>query len=177
VKKTVSIIRNAENGNGIITAYEKSPEYGYIHLQASVTEAAGGWLRTSTRATLLRAKVLELQAFVKAFATGDTLPGIIVVREFTESGIAGTPYAQRLDKNVPYEKAIDKFIKRTGKDGIDLMCGDERILRFTDYVMNPADTDVDVLIPHTNIEEVAAWNAARKAAKTGAGADLDNGGN
>jgi len=137
----------------IISVYKNNADYGFITLNSSeMSVSADGWIRESSRSTLMRAEIVILEKFV-ANSKNLTLPGKIIVNEFLESQIPES-YSSRLNKNVDYETSISPYIKRAGKDGVELTLGGERILRFTSY--DPSGLSQDARIAHDNISEVMA---------------------
>jgi hypothetical protein len=145
-------IKPSKDG-ALITLYKNNSKYGFITLSSSeMSVGADGWVRESSRSTLMRAEVPLLEKFV-ASSKGLTLPGKIVVNEFMESQIPES-YSARLNKNVDYETSINPYIKRAGKEGVELTLGGERILRFTSY--DPSGLSQDARVAHDNISEVTA---------------------
>ena len=144
-------IKPTETG-ALISAYKNNPEYGYLTLQSSETSVVDGWIRESVRTALLRAETKVLEQYVAKFAKGGMLDGRIVVKEFLESALPEN-YTSRLNKNVSYEDAIAPYVKRAGKDGVELTVGGERILRLTDF--DASGTQVDIRVAHDNVTAVA----------------------
>lgn len=149
-------IKPAQDGS-IINIYKSNPEFGYIQLQSEEMTIENGWVRTKTRSALLRAETKMLEKFVQNYGKSGNIPGRIVIREFLESELPEN-FRARLNKNLDYEDAIDPFIKRAGKDGVELTLGGERILRFTDYDTNM--TTQDIRVQHDNISEIAEYRAS-----------------
>jgi hypothetical protein len=149
-------IKPSETG-AIINAYKNNPEYGYITLQSEEMSVEGGWVRNKVRSALLRAEISLLEKFVQAFGKGGSIPGRITVKEFVESEVPEN-YMSRLNKNLSYEDSIAPYVKRAGKDGIELTLGGERILRFTDY--DGSGAQVDVTVAHDNTGAVVEARAA-----------------
>lgn len=160
----VQIVKNKDNG-AWITKYKNKPEFGYIQLTSSEMSVQGGWIHEKKKSTLVRAKVEELQKFLTLLAKDGKLPGKILVREFLEDENLPKTYRDRIDATKDYEDAVKQFVKSTGKDGVPLTVGGVRILRFTDYVMQPKADDVDIIIQHDNIDEVSDWRAANAPKK------------
>lgn len=144
-------IKPTETG-ALISTYKNNPAYGYVTLQSEEMSVDGGWVRNSVRTALLRAETALLEKFVSHYGKGGAIPGRIVVKEFVESALPEN-YAARLNKNVSYEDAIAPYVKRAGKDGVELTLGGERILRFTDF--DASGADVDVRVDHDNNAAVA----------------------
>lgn len=145
----------------LITVYKNNATYGYIKMTSTeMTTDARGWLRESSRSTLMRATVETLQKYI-AMNKSLTVPGKIYVEEFLESELPES-YSDRLNKNVDYETGILPYIKKAGKDGVDCTLGGERILRFTSY--DPTGSVEDVKLAHDNVAEVKASKASAKEA-------------
>lgn len=153
-------IKPAQDGS-IISVYKSNPKFGYIQLISTEMSIEGGWVREKSRSALLRAEVQMLEKFIQQNGRSGSLPGRIVIREFVESELPEN-YNSRLDQNKPWEEAIEPFLKRAGKDGVELTLGGERILRFTDY--DPSGKEQDVRISHDNVSEIAESRAAATTA-------------
>lgn len=125
------IIKPTESG-ALISTYKNSTTQGYVTLHSEEINAYGNVIPNSLRSVLLRAEVTLLEKFLDRFGKEDQLPGRIVVKEFLESQIPDN-YMSRLNKNLDYEDSIAPFVKRNGKDRVELTLGGERILRFTEY--------------------------------------------
>jgi hypothetical protein len=145
-------IKPTETG-ALVNTYKNNPAYGYVTLQSEEMSVEGGWVRNSTRTALLRAETSLLEKFVNTFGKSGSVTGRIVVREFAESQLPEN-FQSRLNKNVDYEDAIAPYVKRAGKDGIELTIGGERILRFADY--DASGVDQDVRVAHDNVSAIAA---------------------
>lgn len=142
----------------LITVYKNNSDYGYITLSSTeLSTDSRGWLRESKRSTLMRAPIELLQKYI-AMNKSLAVPGKIYVEEFLESGVPDS-FKERFNKNVDYETQIKPYIKRAGKDGVELTLGGERILRFTSY--DPTGTIEDSKVAHDNTDAV-------KASKSGA---------
>jgi hypothetical protein len=145
-------IKPTETG-ALVSTYKNNPAYGYVTLQSEEMSTENGWIRNSVRTALLRAETSLLEKFVSVYGKSGSIPGRIAVKEFTESNLPEN-YASRLNKNVSYEDAIAPYVKRAGKDGVELTLGGERILRFTDF--DASGTEQDVRVAHDNVSAVAA---------------------
>lgn len=137
-------IKLAENG-AAVRVYTSNPEFGYMVLESSEIVANGEWIRETKRTHIMKGSTDLLQKY--AAATKGNLPGKITVFECVESQIPEN-YAKRLRSDIAYEEAVDQFIKSNGEGGI-LMCGEERILRFTNY--DASGKQEDILVAHTHI--------------------------
>lgn len=149
-------IKPTETGAFICT-YKNNPAYGYVHLASEELKADGEVLANSFRSCLLRAKIQILEKFCAVYSNQD-LPGRIVVNEFLESELR-EQYKARLNKNLAYEDAIAPYVKRAGKDGIELTLGGERILRFTDY--DASGKVLDVFVKSDNYEKIVALSSQK----------------
>lgn len=148
----------------LITVYKNNSDYGYITLSSTeLSTDSRGWIRESKRSTLMRATVDLLQKYV-AMNKSLTVPGKIYVEEFLESEVPDS-FKERFNKNVDYETQIRPYIKRAGKDGVELTLGGERILRFTSY--DPSGTIEDSKVAHDNTDAVKASKATGVAQMEG----------
>jgi hypothetical protein len=137
----------------LITVYKNNSNYGYITLTSTeLSTDSRGWIRESKRSTLMRAEVELLQKYIAANKSL-ALPGKIYVEEFLEGELPDS-YAERLNQNVDYETRIKPYVKRAGKDGVELTLGGERILRFTAY--DASGNIEDSKIAHDNTDAVKA---------------------
>jgi hypothetical protein len=164
--QNVSIIPS-ETG-AIINVYAKNPKFGYVKLQSEEESVEGGWIRNKVRTALLRAEVPLLEKFIQKHGKTGKLNGKIVVKEFLESALPDN-FKARLNKELPYEKQIEPFVKRASTDGPLLTVNGERILRFSDY--DASGNEVDQLVAHDNthavVEYRASMNVASKAPVAG----------
>lgn len=148
----------------LITVYKNNSDYGYITLSSTeLSTDSRGWIRESKRSTLMRATVDLLQKYI-AMNKSLTVPGKIYVEEFLESEVPDS-FKERFNKNVDYETQIRPYIKRAGKDGVELTLGGERILRFTSY--DPTGIIEDSKIAHDNTDAVKASKATGVAKMEG----------
>jgi hypothetical protein len=148
----------------LITVYKNNSDYGYITLTSTeLSTDARGWIRESKRSTLMRATVDLLQKYIAMNKTL-TVAGKIYVEEFLESEVPDS-FKERFNKNVDYETQIRPYVKRAGKDGVELTLGGERILRFTSY--DPSGTIEDSKVAHDNTDAVKASKATGVAQMEG----------
>jgi len=148
----------------LITVYKNNSDYGYITLTSTeLSTDSRGWIRESKRSTLMRATVDLLQKYIAMNKTL-TVAGKIYVEEFLESEVPDS-FKERFNKNVDYETQIRPYIKRAGKDGVELTLGGERILRFTSY--DPTGTIEDSKVAHDNTDAVKASKATGVAQMEG----------
>ncbi len=111
----------------------------------------------------MRATVDLLQKYI-AMNKSLTVAGKIYVEEFLESEVPDS-FKERFNKNVDYETQIRPYVKRAGKDGVELTLGGERILRFTSY--DPSGTIEDSKVAHDNTDAVKASKATGVAQMEG----------
>jgi hypothetical protein len=146
----------------LITVYKNNSDYGYITLTSTeLSTDSRGWIRESKRSTLMRATIDLLQKYI-AMNKSLTVAGKIYVEEFLESEVPDS-FKERFNKNVDYETQIKPYVKRAGKDGVELTLGGERILRFTSY--DPSGTIEDSKVAHDNTDAVKASKGIAGAAK------------
>ena len=147
-----------------ITVYKNNSDYGYITLSSTeLSTDSRGWIRESKRSTLMRGTVDLLQKYIAMNKTL-TVAGKIYVEEFLESQVPDS-FVERFNKNVDYETQIRPYVKRAGKDGVELTLGGERILRFTSY--DPSGTIEDSKVAHDNTDAVKASKATGVAQMEG----------
>ena len=151
------LITPTESGK-VINSYESNPEFGYIKLEQTITKPVAGWLKEFKSSTLMKGSIKALQSFVQQNPTLQ-LSGKLVTKEYTESAVPEEFANQFFNKDLGYEEQIKGYVKRAGKDGPALLSGTERIVRFTVWDSN--NSDQDVIIMHTNSEEVKAFNASK----------------
>jgi hypothetical protein len=147
-----------------ITVYKNNSDYGYITLSSTeLSTDSRGWIRESKRSTLMRGTVDLLQKYIAMNKTL-TVAGKIYVEEFLEYEVPDS-FKERFNKNVDYETQIRPYVKRAGKDGVELTLGGERILRFTSY--DPSGTIEDSKVAHDNTDAVKASKATGVAQMEG----------
>jgi len=135
-----------DENNNVIRVSKNNPEFGHVRLiQEKVGFGSQGWVKRSTRSTLIHGTVEDLQA--TGLANRKELPGHIVIREQFEPFSANNP---------------DRDLKIAGDTGIvcigtntDTGEIDAPIYRKTFYSMD--SDEQDTLITHTN------GNAIREA--------------
>tara|TARA_R100001463_G_C3544514_1_gene222594 strand:- start:2983 stop:3579 length:597 start_codon:yes stop_codon:yes gene_type:complete len=130
-----------ELGNSIRVS-KNNPEFGHVRLvQEKVAFGTGGWVKKSSRSTLIHGTVEDLQAV--GLSESKELPGNIVIREQLEPFSTNDP---------------ERDYKIAGDTGI-ICCRDgEPIYRKSFYSMDP--TEQDVLIAHTNGNAIREANGA-----------------
>lgn len=130
-----------EQGN-VIRVSRNNPEFGHVRLtQEKVAFGAQGWVKKSTRSTLIHGKVEDLQAINIADKT--ELPGQIVIREQMEAFSADNP---------------DRDLKIAGDTEIVCCRHGEPIYRKTFYSTDPDEGDT--LVAHTNGDAIREANGA-----------------
>ena len=128
----------------VVCISPNNPEYGYIRVEQDCPVFnSKGWFDFKKRCAIIPGKTEDLKRAVKAgfFIKDKELPGKIVVKEQLEPLMPSNP---------------DFGVKRAGNDGVVLVFEDQMIYRRTFYTENLSETDV--LIQHTNIEEVKTAN-------------------
>jgi hypothetical protein len=130
--------------NKNVISVSANPEYGNIRLtQKTLQIDEKGWLKSVTRSTLLHGKIEDLQE--AGYREGTELPGKIIVVESL------TPLN---------DKDPDRDLKIAGNTGVVCRVDDQPIYRQSYYSNNPEA--YDVLISHTNREEIRDVMAAQK---------------
>ena len=133
-----------KNGN-VIGVSENNPDYGYIRLeQNSVQINDQGWLRNAKRSALIKGRVEDLMA--AGYREGQELSGKIVVVESLSPFNVNNP---------------DRDLKIAGDTGVICRVDDEPVYRQSFYTQNP--DAFDMLITHTNADEIREVQAAQKA--------------
>lgn len=132
----------ADEFGSVVFISPNNPEYGYIRVEQDCPVFnSKGWFDFKKRCAIIPGKTQDLKRAVEAgfFSSGKELPGKIVVREQLEPLMESNP---------------DFGLKRAGNDGVVLLFEDQMIYRRTFYTENMNETDI--LIQHTNIEEITA---------------------
>ena len=130
-----------EHGNTIRVS-KNNPEFGHVRLvQEKVAFGANGWVKKSSRSTLIHGTVEDLQAV--GLSEAKELPGNIVIREQLEPFTANNP---------------ERDYKIAGDTGIVCCRDGEPIYRKSFYSMDP--TEEDVLVAHTNGNDIRVANGA-----------------
>ena len=130
-----------ELGNSIRVS-KNNPEFGHVRLvQEKVGFGTSGWVKKSSRSTLIHGTVEDLQAV--GLGEAKELPGNIVIREQLEPFSTNDP---------------DRDYKIAGDTGIICCKHGEPIYRKSFYSMDP--TEEDVLIAHTNGNAIREANGA-----------------
>ena len=135
----------ADEFGSVVFISPNNPEYGYIRVEQDCPVFSGkGWFDFKKRCAIIPGKAADLKRAVEAgfFKAGKELPGKIVAKEQLEPLMASN---------------TDFGLKRAGTDGPVLLFEDQMIYRRTFYTENLTETDV--LIQHTNIEEVRTANS------------------
>ena len=130
----------ADEFGSVVSISPNNPEYGYIRVEQDCPVFnSKGWFDFKKRCAIIPGKTEELKRAVHAgfFKAGNELPGKIVVKEQLEPLMESNP---------------DFGLKRAGNDGVVLLFEDQMIYRRTFYTENLTETDV--LIQHTNIDEI-----------------------
>jgi hypothetical protein len=140
---TKVIVTSDENGN-VIGISKNNPEYGYIRVEQTAPMVTDrGWLKISKRSSLIKGKVEDLQLL--NYIQGQTLPGVIVVKESL------TPF--NLENP-------ERDLKLAGDTGVVCRIDDQPIYRQTFYTTNP--NSYDELITHDNSDEIKQVQSSLK---------------
>ncbi len=135
----------ADEFGSVVSISPNNPDYGYIRVEQDCPVFnSKGWFDFKKRCAIIPGKTEELKRAVHAgfFKAGNELPGKIVVKEQLEPLMESNP---------------DFGLKRAGANGPVLLFEDQMIYRRAFYTENLNETDV--LIQHTNIEEVRTANS------------------
>lgn len=131
-----------ENGN-IIVQSKNNPEYGYIKLEQEAPTFRQEWLSFNRRFAIIKGKITDLQKL--NYENGTEIPGKIVIIESLR----------------PFNEESDRDFKIAGNTGVICRVDDEPIYRKTFYTTNL--NDQDILIQHTNSDEIKSVLNAQKA--------------
>jgi hypothetical protein len=134
----------ADEFGSVVFISPNNPEYGYIRVEQDCPVFnSKGWFDFKKRCAIIPGRTQDLKRAVESnfFVAGKELPGKIVVREQLEPLMESNP---------------DFGLKRAGNDGVVLLFEDQMIYRRAFYTENMNETDV--LIQHTNIDEVKSAN-------------------
>ena len=149
MQNQVNII--ADDMGNVIRQSSSNSEYGYVRLgQKRVTFGVNGWVKSSNVSTLIHGKLEDLQE--TGFKAGESLSGKIIIREQLE------PFSKK-DPNRDYKYA--------GDTGIICCVDGQPIYRKTFFVPN-VDAE-DVLLAHTNGQDIREANGSETAVKIEAG--------
>jgi len=128
----------------VIRVSKNNSEYAHVRIiQEKVGFTANGWVKKTTLSTLIHGTAADLEEI--GIAKKKTLPGKIVVKESLNPFSTNNP---------------DRDLKIAGETGVICVSEDQPIYRKTFYVLN--DKDEDVLIPHTNKEEIVEAQSGTK---------------
>ncbi len=156
-----NVVTATANEKGVmVNAYPSNKEFAWVLLtQKKIVVADGGWIRESVRTTLQRGSTALLEKWLSSYAfNAYQLPGNIVVEEYLEDAIPADVAKANLRSDLTFEDAIAPYLKRAGKDGVELKRDGKRIVKFTKW--DPTGSVMDVTISHDNIAEVAASKTA-----------------
>lgn len=134
----------ADEFGSVVFISPNNPEYGYIRVEQDCPVFnSKGWFDFKKRCAIIPGRTQDLKRAVESnfFVAGKELPGKIVVREQLEPLMESNP---------------DFGLKRAGNNGPVLLFEDQMIYRRAFYTENMNETDV--LIQHTNIDEVKSAN-------------------
>tara|TARA_R110002012_G_scaffold236249_1_gene409967 strand:+ start:2744 stop:3337 length:594 start_codon:yes stop_codon:yes gene_type:complete len=152
----------ADDNGSVIRVSKNNPEFGHVRLtQEKVGFGSQGWVKRSTRSTLIHGTVEDLEA--TGLASKKELAGQIVIREQFE------PFN---------EKNPDRDLKIAGDTGIVLIGTnpetgemDAPIYRKTFYSMD--SDEQDTLVTHTNSNAIREANGLEPKKATISKDELD----
>ena len=148
----MSVKVTTNNTGAVVIPSQNNPEYGYIRIESVEPTFVNGWLRKTVKSALIQGKVEELR---EVFSANMVLPGRIQVIE---------------SLNVPEGPNSERFIKKSGTEGVILRIDDQPNYRTTEY--DSTGTSTDILLQHTNVEEVKEYAAKQRSVLAGGGVDL-----
>lgn len=141
-KNSVKVSADAD-GNAIVTG--ENPEYGYIRVEQerAVFNDTTGFMTQKVLSALVRGTIDDLKSL--GWKAGQMLPGVVKIREQLK------PFNSK-DPN--------RTLKIAGDSLVVCKSGSDPIHRDTFYDPNPNATDV--LMPHTNGDEIRAAKVAEE---------------
>jgi hypothetical protein len=170
----------AKNGVDYVTPSQTqrdaSKPRGYFRVEeTSESFTANGLHVTNTKSMLFSGEISKLEVSLAKMKY--QMQGCLHIEEISELDIDNRPELKNrlnikkelkaipvldytLEEVAEYEKALAKFVKRTGADGVELRHNGNRILRFTSY--DPTGTAQDKLLQYNNVEEVNAFRIAQE---------------
>jgi hypothetical protein len=151
------------NKNGqLVTMSVKNPEWGTVRI-GSIEETIDdvtGFTQEKKKSFLMKLKGQEaIDAFLEKHKDG--LPGQLIIVEAVESELPAE-FEKLVNEKIDREEAIKPYLKKSGKDGVQLTLKGERIFRYTKY--DRTGKLFDTLVMHDNREEV---KQARELAENG----------
>lgn len=145
------VIVTANAAGQVIIPSKNNPEWGYIRLeQTRMLVDEQNFVRKRTVSALLKGEISDLQQF--GWKNGQEIGGRIIIKEQL------TPF----DKKNP-----ERDLKVAGKTNVICRSGSDPIYRKGFWVQN--ESEADVIIEHTNTDEIKAAYAAEKAKKEAEG--------
>jgi len=140
MQSNVTIVPD-ELGN-VIRVSKNNSDYGHVRItQESVSYTPNGWVKKSSRSTLIHGTVEDLTEI--GIAEEKTLPGKIVIKESTDAFNSSDP---------------DRDLKVAGDTGVICCAHGEPIYRKAFYTLN--DNDQDEFLAHTNGDAIKEAQAA-----------------
>ena len=127
----------------VVIPSENNPEFGYIRVEQRIMEFTNNWLTPKTRSAIISGKVTDLQSM--GYKAGDVLPGRIQIIETLDAPDVPNP---------------ERFIKRSGTNGIPCTLNGDTIFRISQY--DPKGESVDTFIQHNNVDEIKEFQVKQK---------------
>jgi hypothetical protein len=161
-------LKAAQDGS-IVRAYKNKPEFGYIQLMTeSLTVGANQFMQNQVRSTLIKGSVKNLEAFVAAKATNNTVPGTLVVLEYTVDNLPNDVYKNFIARKnadgteMDFNTAVEPYLKRVSNDGEYITKEGKMIVRITKW--DPAGKESDVLVTGDGRNSVVTMTAPSASA-------------
>ena len=126
----------------VIRVSKNNSDYGHVRItQESVSYTANGWVKKSSRSTLIHGTVEDLTEI--GIADKKSLPGKIVIKESTDAFNSSDP---------------ERDLKVAGDTGVICCAHGEPIYRKAFYTLN--ENDQDEFLAHTNGDAIKEAQAA-----------------
>jgi hypothetical protein len=157
----VKMVVNEKSGK-VLTEYEND-NFGFIILQQESSHFDGQWMRKQKRSCLMRGAYDDLVDVMKEYPRGE-LPGRLVITEMVEPDFLADPKLVKRfigkdhDDEEVYEERVSQYVKTAGKDGDELMLGEDRIIRIVDYDFTGERTDT--FVEHDNGDSITYSSAS-----------------
>lgn len=164
IPNQVTVVRNFLTGLPI-TTFEGLTDFGYIHVVCLVEDKWGA----KNYSAIIRGSVEQLSNFINKYAQGGLLPGSISSVEELESELS-PEYTIQIDNKCEYSEAIEPYVWKVNGTGPPytetvpiynnyrekIGSRNERIIRFTKYVMNSSEA-VHIVRNNDNEAEIKEW--------------------
>ena len=155
---TVQIVPDKDTGE-MITLKNDNPKKGYVTLLQGSLNTDGQWITLSNRQTRLYGDKSTLQELINTNTDG-TIKGQIVILEYLQNAVPQDIKRLYINKNIPFEEAVQSHIKTSGSKGIACKRNGINILRFYHY--DNLNSLKDIIIEHDNINEIKLFQKITK---------------